>query len=110
MFTIKIFDSNNTELASTNQQFSWTSQSYPFTKPTGEVVGTLTQNYDMTTFPRDHWNINVKLKHQNYIKPFVYGHVASILKRTQISNSNSRSSGSSSGRRRRSGFSRRRRL
>ena len=110
MFTIKIHDNNNTLLASTNQQFTWTSRSYPFTKPTGEVVGTLTQNYDITTFPRDHWNINVKKKYKDLIKPYVYGHVASILKRTQNSNSRSSSSSSSSRRRRSIGSRRRRRL
>ena len=106
MFDIKIHDKDNAMLASSKGQFSWTSFSMPFTKTDGELVGTLSQTLSFEVL-RDHWNVNVKPEHQDYIEPYVYGHVASILKRSQTTHSSRRSSGSS--RRRRSSFGSRRR-
>ena len=106
MFDIKIHDKDNAMLASSKGQFSWTSFSMPFTKTGGELVGTLSQTLSFEVL-RDHWNVNVKPEHQDYIEPYVYGHVASILKRSQTTHSSRRSSGSS--RRRRSSFGSRRR-
>jgi hypothetical protein len=104
MFDIKIHDKDNNMLASSKQQFSWTSVSMPFTTDNGVLVGTLSQTLSMDVW-RDHWNVNVRPEHQHYVEPYVYGHVASILKRSQGSHS---SSSSSSSRRRRSSGSRRR--
>jgi hypothetical protein len=103
LYDIKIRDKDSNVLAATKQQFAWTSTSFPFTKDDGELVGTLSQTISYDVW-RDHWNVNVKPEYKHYIEPYVYGHVASIVKRTQGSHSSRRRS---SGSRRRS---RRRRL
>ena len=74
MFTIKIHNKNKDLLAMTNQQFTWTSTSFPFTKQDGEVVGTLSQHFcgslSSVCFT-DHWNVNVKKQHKGSLHLFL---------------------------------------